>query len=317
MNYDVFNGDADGLCALHQLRLTNPAVAELVTGVKRDIKLLDRVKAGAGDHVTVLDISLDSNRAGLTRLLEAGARVDYFDHHYAGEIPLHHNLAVHIDLSADVCTSILVDRHLHGRFRLWAIVAAFGDNLGKSARILAKDAGLAEPQIEKLASLGEYLNYNGYGDRLQDLHFDPVKLYKEMRPYPDPFDFIAKSPAFDRLAAGFHQDINMTVSLRPIQARGHHAAYLLPDEAWARRVNGIFANKLANDDPMRAHAVITSNRFGEYTVSVRAPVANPQGADTLCLKFETGGGRRAAAGINRLPADALDGFLAMFAEQFP
>jgi hypothetical protein len=109
----------------------------------------------------------------------------------------------------------------------------------------------------------------------------------------------------------------MTASLRPIQSRGHHAAYLLPDEAWARRVNGIFANKLANDDPMRAHAVITSNRFGEYTISVRAPVANPQGADTLCLRFETGGGRRAAAGINRLPADALDGFLAMFAEQFP
>ena len=48
MNYDVFNGDADGLCALHQLRLANPALAELVTGVKRDIKLLDRVKAGAG-----------------------------------------------------------------------------------------------------------------------------------------------------------------------------------------------------------------------------------------------------------------------------
>ena len=42
---------------------------------------------------------------------------------------------------------------------------------------------------------------------------------------------------------------------------------------------------------MGAHAVITSNRLGDYTVSVRAPVANPQGADTLCLKFETGGGR--------------------------
>ena len=45
MNYDVFDGDADGLCALHQFWLKNPAPAKLVTGVKRDIKLLDRVEA--------------------------------------------------------------------------------------------------------------------------------------------------------------------------------------------------------------------------------------------------------------------------------
>jgi hypothetical protein len=49
---------------LHQLRLETPAGAELVDGVKRDIRLLDGVEAGAGDHVTVLDISLDSNRRG-------------------------------------------------------------------------------------------------------------------------------------------------------------------------------------------------------------------------------------------------------------
>jgi len=33
--YDVFNGDADGICALHQLRLAEPREATLVTGVKR------------------------------------------------------------------------------------------------------------------------------------------------------------------------------------------------------------------------------------------------------------------------------------------
>lgn len=317
MNYDVFNGDADGLCALHQLRLENPVPAKLVTGVKRDITLLDGVEASTGDQVTVLDISLDSNRKGLMRLLEAGASIEYFDHHYAGEIPPHPNLDAHIDLSANVCTSILVDRHLHGHYRLWAIVAAFGDNLRQSARVRAKDAGLTEPEIEKLAALGEYLNYNGYGECLQDLHFNPARLYEEMRPYADPFDFIAQSSAFDRLAAGFHHDLGMAAPILPLQAKGHHAAYLLPDEAWARRVNGIFANKLANDNPMSAHAVITSNRYGDYTVSVRAPIADPRGADTLCLKFQTGGGRRAAAGINRLPVDALDGFLSMFAEQFP
>ncbi|HZV66950.1 MAG TPA: hypothetical protein VFG03_18780, partial [Telluria sp.] len=41
--YDVFNGDADGICALHQLRLAQPAETRLITGVKRDIALLDRL----------------------------------------------------------------------------------------------------------------------------------------------------------------------------------------------------------------------------------------------------------------------------------
>lgn len=195
-----------------------PGPAELVTGVKRDIKLLGRVEASTGDYVTVLDISLDSNRKGLMRLLEAGASIEYFDDHYAGEIPTHQNLVAHIDLSAEICTSVLVDRHLRGHYWLWAIVAAFGDNLGQGARILAQDAGLTEPEIRKLASLGEYLNYNGYGERLQDLHLDPAILYEKMRPYADPFDFIANSSAFDRLAAGFHNDIRKAARIPPLRA---------------------------------------------------------------------------------------------------
>ena len=68
--FDVFNGDADGICALQQLRLAEPCEATLVTGVKRDIALLGRVRAGPGDEVTVLDISLDKNRDALLGLLE-------------------------------------------------------------------------------------------------------------------------------------------------------------------------------------------------------------------------------------------------------
>jgi hypothetical protein len=39
-NYDLFNGDADGICALIQLRLAHPKESILITGIKRDIKLL-------------------------------------------------------------------------------------------------------------------------------------------------------------------------------------------------------------------------------------------------------------------------------------
>ncbi|MFA0622220.1 DHH family phosphoesterase, partial [Vibrio sp. 10N.222.49.A4] len=43
MHYDVFNGDADGIIALLQLRLSEPRKSVLVTGVKRDIKLVSQV----------------------------------------------------------------------------------------------------------------------------------------------------------------------------------------------------------------------------------------------------------------------------------
>ena len=75
-DFDVFNGDADGLCALHQLRLAAPREATLVTGVKR-------VDSGGGDRVTVLDISLKTNLDTVQRVLGKGAVIEYFDHHLA------------------------------------------------------------------------------------------------------------------------------------------------------------------------------------------------------------------------------------------
>ena len=74
-HFDVFNGDADGLCALQQLRLATPMDTVLVSGVKRDVALLQRVRrARAGDSVTVLDLSLAVNRPALLSLLEGGVR---------------------------------------------------------------------------------------------------------------------------------------------------------------------------------------------------------------------------------------------------
>ena len=83
-NYDVFNGDADGICALQQLRLHTPKKSVLVSGLKRDIDLLSRIEVDAGDDITVLDISMEKNRAALDMALEAGASVFYADHHYSG-----------------------------------------------------------------------------------------------------------------------------------------------------------------------------------------------------------------------------------------
>src|SRR5262245_29831190 len=111
---DVFNGDADGLCALLQWRLVHPATAVRVSGVKRDNALLQYVEAEQGDQVLVLDINFENNREHVRRLLDAGARIDYFDHHYPGERIAHPNLSLTIDESPTVCTSLLVNQALDG-----------------------------------------------------------------------------------------------------------------------------------------------------------------------------------------------------------
>ena len=74
-DYDVFNGDADGICALVQLRQIEPRDAVLVTGVKRDITLLSQVKSAKGNRITVLDISMERNSTDLNRILDQGATV--------------------------------------------------------------------------------------------------------------------------------------------------------------------------------------------------------------------------------------------------
>jgi hypothetical protein len=314
--YDIFNGDADGICALQQLRLDEPRASVLVTGVKRDILLLERVAAVAGDELTVLDISLKSNAAGLRRALAAGARCSYFDHHATGDIPRHANLRTYIDTAPDTCTSLIVDRYLEGRHRPWAVVAAFGDNLPGPARRAAADLDLDESEIERLRELGEFINYNAYGETEDDLHYRPADLFETISHYSDPGEFISGEPVFDALRQALADDLGRCGALAPQTASAGAALYVLPDAAWSRRIHGFFANQLALRHPKRAHALLVS-RSGGYTVSVRAPTDNPRGADALCLKFETGGGRQAAAGINQLPEADYSRFAAEFARTFP
>lgn len=314
--FDVFNGDADGICALHQWRLAHPARATLVTGVKRDIQLLKGLDAKPGDGVTVFDISLDSNRADALRLLEDGVRVRWFDHHFAGEPISHPGLETDIDTTADICSSLIVDRVLGGCFRAWAVAAAFGDNLHHVARAAANSLGLTTDKTALLAELGELLNYNGYGDAVSDLHVPPDELYRQMSMFDDPFAFIAQSPTFALLRDGFARDIEASTSCGPCLELPHAAAWQLPDAPWARRVVGVMANRLAVAHPCRAHAILVPNASGALTVSVRAPKQRPEGADELCRRFATGGGRKAAAGINRLPVTDVPVFLSAFSESY-
>jgi hypothetical protein len=313
--YDIFNGDADGICALHQLRLEEPRASVLVTGVKRDVRLLERVDAQAGDELTVLDISLAANAAALARLLARGVRCRYFDHHAAGEIPQHPNFRAFIDTAPDVCTSLIVDRYLGGRQRVWAVVAAYGDNLPQAAQRAAASLGLDEAERQRLRELGEAINYNAYGETVEDLHYHPGDLFEALSHYRTPDEFIQGEPIFEVLREACRDDLDRAERLRPALERECAALYVLPPEAWSRRVHGVFANRLAQAHPGRAHAVLVARRGG-YTVSVRAPAERPQGAEALCARFESGGGRPAAAGVNFLPEAELARFVAEFEKAF-
>jgi nanoRNase/pAp phosphatase (c-di-AMP/oligoRNAs hydrolase) len=317
MQYDIFNGDADGICALHQLRLDTPRPdALLITGVKRDIGLLSAVQNADQSSLTVLDISLESNRPFLLKLLSNSNEILYIDHHFAGEIPTTAALTAHINPSPDTCTSLIVDSLLQGRYRKWAIAAAFGDNLHDAARKAAQTLSLSAQVVEQLQELGELLNYNGYGAELADLHFHPADLYRAISPYEDPLDFIASSPALPVLRDGFQHDMTLALSQNVINPGSRNRIYHFPDTPWARRVSGVFANLKAQENKEAAHALIVDNADATLRISVRAPLVERRNADTLCRAFPTGGGRAAAAGINSLPPEMLEEFISAFQAGF-
>ena len=249
MNYDIFNGDADGIVALLQLRLADPLEAKLVTGVKRDIKLVETVDAQAGDELTVLDVSMEKNMAGLEHALAQGAHVFYADHHKAGDIPQHGNLDAHIDLDANMCTALIVDKLLQGRFHAWAITAAYGDNLIAKADDLADLAGFSAEQKAQLKELGTLINYNGYGSSLDDLLFKPDELYRVVSQFTSPFGFITEANEhFSRLEDGYQEDMSAASNIEALKESDTAPAQVSPSlvRRWVAALTHAAAIPLAN-----------------------------------------------------------------------
>lgn len=309
--FDVCNGDADGLCAVLQWRLSEPAVATLVTGLKREISLLERVPADAADEVLVCDISMQRNRAALQHLLDAGVRVHYFDHHAVEDVPRHPKLDAHIDLGSETCSSLLMDKHLGGRFRKWALVGAYGDGLSDAPNALAASMGLDAQQRLVLQRLGQAINYNAYGEDVTDVHIAPARLYEIMARYADPLQMLIHERVAVDLDHLRRADLELAGEVAPYWHDENACVYLLPDMPWSRRVMGCLANELAQAHPEHSHAVLKIRRTGDYAVSVRAPHAAAGGADALCAQFG-GSGRATAAGIDHLPASDVDRFILAF-----
>ena len=317
MHFDVFNGDADGIIALLQLRLAEPKKSTLITGVKRDIQLLQQVPIAQASSVTVLDISMEKNHLALESLINNNVDVFYVDHHRAGDIPNSENLTSIIDTDANTCTSLLVNQLLAGRYVLWAIVAAFGDNMLLAAEKLSKEQGLSINEQAQLKALGTYINYNGYGLTVDDLHIAPEILFESLLTYPNPFTLIAEpNSIFFTLEQAYLADMKQAKNAKVLYDSEVIQVFELDDAPWSRRVSGVFGNELANKHSRKAHAVLTLNPDNSYLVSLRAPLEQKLGAGDICAQFETGGGRAAAAGINQLPSEKLGKFIELVSKYY-
>jgi hypothetical protein len=181
---------------------------------------------------------------------------------------------------------------------------------------MAKAAGVDPPKTAILERLGINLNYNAYGSAISDLHFDPGVLAQEMLPFRDPLEFVRSSRAYERLTVCYEDDMRRARALEPSWHVPGAAIVMLPDESWARRAIGVLANELTQARPDSAVAILSPKAEGGFTVSVRVPVQSVMGADEFCRTFDTGGGRRLAAGINDLPAADVDNFAARFTSCF-
>ena len=315
-NYDVFNGDTDGIFAWHQLRLTHPRDAEIVTGVKRDVNLASKGNAEEGDLVTIMDVSHAKNRKDVQRILDSGAIIEYFDHHDPKELIEHPNITYHINTEPNISTGLIVNSHVNGQNRLWSIATAFGDNHLDLAMNMAKSESLSDEQVLILKQIGLVVNYNSYGQTIEDLFYSPEEIAEAARACgSDIFKFLEQGDIFSTLLENFNADMSSAVCQEPFSISENGVIYTLPNEAWTHRIMGSFSNHLVSTNKNLACAIAVLNSDGTYRISVRSSINNPHGAGNLCGNFG-GGGREKAGGINNLPASDMNTFKEEFDKVF-
>ena len=247
-----------------------------MTGVKRDIALL-RARGGAapGDLVTVLDVSLDRNRAALLRAARARRARALFRPPLRGRDPGASR--------ARGVTSTLGAGRLHqhaGRPSSGRTLPRLGRGRRPSATgwtrsrsNLGAAMALGAAELEKLRELGRSLNYNAYGETEADLLVPPATPLSRCLPSTsDPLQFVAARGPLRRLdGEAPHADLGRGLRDRAALGgpgrRGLPAARCALEPARERHVRqpaGAPA-RTARDRGARAA------RGGGYIVSVRVP----------------------------------------------
>jgi hypothetical protein len=319
---DVFNGDADGIFSLIQLRKVCPVDQDtqyLVTGVKRDIALLQNISDSLAKcaDITVLDVSFDSNERALANVLKQADAVFYCDHHQAKKLFTHERLTTVINTDPAVCTALLMNAYLQNAEPLWAVAGAYGDGLDASADKLADQLQLTHQQKKALKELGVLVNYNGYGHAVDALYYAPDDLYKNLIAYDSPFAVIADlASPYPRLKAGYEADL-AKAQATPVQSDVDFVLVVqLANAPWSHRISGTYGNILAAENRDKAIVMVTTHSDNSLSISLRAPKNHPYGAADVCNQFATGGGREGAAGVNALPATELNRLVKLVSQTY-
>jgi hypothetical protein len=79
----------------------------------------------------------------------------------------------------------------------------------------------------------------------------------------------------------------------------------------------VLANQLAVQAPHLAIGLLSARADGEWAFSLRVPEGAELTADAFCRQFPTGGGRKRAAGINRMAEADLAEFAGRLLASYP
>lgn len=340
----VFNGDADGIIAQHLLKLKLGSPDLRITGYKRDIQLLRKIPPSKSAQIHVLDISLKQNLEFLPALFTAASNdgelgsqgnvaVTWYDHHDAGIGYAHPNLRLHIEESAGTCTAVIVNAVLSHQFPFWAAMAAYGDNIPTTAEAILRPLKITDLEKLQLRKAGVLLNYNAYGEQLGDVLFEPLAIANQLDAMSlnshsmGALEFAFEPTIFGPLEDQFLKDEAEFQNLQPMDQTPFSEVYAVPAKDWARRFSATWANALILQNPTIALAIMHQGEDGSYMVSIRAPrvAVRPhekkigeeaKSAAALAGEFPTGGGRKLAAGINRLASADVQKFIQRFRNYF-
>ena len=147
---------------------------------------------------------------------------------------------------------------------------------------MAKSESLSDEQVLILKQIGLVVNYNSYGQTIEDLFYSPEEIAEAARACgSDIFKFLEQGDIFSTLLENFNADMSSAVCQEPFSISENGVIYTLPNEAWTHRIMGSFSNHLVSTNKNLACAIAVLNSDGTYRISVRSSINNPHG----CLLY--------------------------------
>lgn len=298
--FDVCAGNADALCAVLQWRLHEPKVTHMVSGPLCVTDSLGSFHALPDDDLLVCNVPLEVRQASGLHAQARKARVQYLDCRGRTTGHVQSQLQGPSSSAAMVCTSLLVNHLLGGKYGGWALVGAYGSTVTMGADTQAMRLGCSDSEREYLRRLGESISYNAEVLHPRHIYLEPANLYARLARYEDPLDFLQAEALADDLDGVRQSDLQKALAWRPYWKDAHASVYVLPDVDWASRVARQLKLRLASLDPDRAIAVLSPAEAGGFRVAVQPGIKVRKSATAKKWLIE------------HLPQNEVDNFVGAF-----